>query len=379
MQAAQARFQAAFEHAPIGMALVRGDDGSIIEANDALVRDDRPPEESSAGAGSTRSTTRGARGAAPEVRLAATGALAISTTRRASCTARATSWTPRCGRRWSAGGTRATSILQVLDVSDRKRFEGQLRRLADHDALTGLYNRRRFATSSTGSSATPAATERRRGAGPRHRPLPVHQRQLRPRDRRRAARQVAALLRSRLRETDIIGRARRRRVRRDPPADPAADAERSRGAGRGRPRSRSIRPRRAQGPGDPSIGIRAIDPAPELTPESCSPRPRSRATWPRSAAVTAARSPAHGSASRALAGAELGRADPRRARARRLRPLRAADPRPRAATRRPLGAADPAARRGRRDHPARRVPGRRRALRPDQGDRSLGDRRARSG
>jgi diguanylate cyclase (GGDEF)-like protein len=32
----------------------------------------------------------------------------------------------------------------VLDISERKRFEGQLEYLADHDALSGLFNRRRF-------------------------------------------------------------------------------------------------------------------------------------------------------------------------------------------------------------------------------------------
>jgi len=35
-------------------------------------------------------------------------------------------------------------IVQLQDVSERKRFEGQLQHLADHDALTGLFNRRRF-------------------------------------------------------------------------------------------------------------------------------------------------------------------------------------------------------------------------------------------
>ena len=35
-------------------------------------------------------------------------------------------------------------IYQVQDISDRKRYESELQFLADHDALTGLFNRRRF-------------------------------------------------------------------------------------------------------------------------------------------------------------------------------------------------------------------------------------------
>jgi diguanylate cyclase (GGDEF)-like protein/PAS domain S-box-containing protein len=37
-----------------------------------------------------------------------------------------------------------SAIVQVLDISDRKTFEAQLQHQADHDVLTGLYNRRRF-------------------------------------------------------------------------------------------------------------------------------------------------------------------------------------------------------------------------------------------
>ncbi len=36
------------------------------------------------------------------------------------------------------------AIHQIMDISARKQFEGQLVYLADHDPLTGLFNRRRF-------------------------------------------------------------------------------------------------------------------------------------------------------------------------------------------------------------------------------------------
>lgn len=41
-------------------------------------------------------------------------------------------------------GRALTAILQFQGIDERKHLEGQLEHLADHDPLTGLYNRRRF-------------------------------------------------------------------------------------------------------------------------------------------------------------------------------------------------------------------------------------------
>jgi diguanylate cyclase (GGDEF)-like protein/PAS domain S-box-containing protein len=43
-----------------------------------------------------------------------------------------------------AGGAPTHFLAQVHDITERKRFEGQLQYLVDHDALTGMFNRRRF-------------------------------------------------------------------------------------------------------------------------------------------------------------------------------------------------------------------------------------------
>jgi diguanylate cyclase (GGDEF)-like protein/PAS domain S-box-containing protein len=143
LRAAQARFQAAFEHAPIGMALVSSKRPVVAQANAALCQmfgyDDL--------AGRTvRSLLH------PDDRVPAQRALDALRSGATRIIAGEFRYLHREGHVVHAE-VRATPvddgdggylIAQYVDVSDRKRFEGQLRRLADTDALTGLYNRRRF-------------------------------------------------------------------------------------------------------------------------------------------------------------------------------------------------------------------------------------------
>ena len=51
-------------------------------------------------------------------------------------------------------------MVNVVDISDRRRYLDRLAHLADHDVLTGLANRRRFETSSSGTSTAADATAR---------------------------------------------------------------------------------------------------------------------------------------------------------------------------------------------------------------------------
>ncbi|HEY6890340.1 MAG TPA: PAS domain S-box protein [Solirubrobacter sp.] len=143
LQSAQARFRAAFEHAPIGMALVSLEDVLIAQANAALSQ--MVGHEQLTGM-SIRELMH------PEDREPAQQALQALREGTAGVLAGEYRYVHREGHIVHAE-VRATPIgdddgryliVQFVDVSDRRRFEGQLRRLADTDALTGLYNRRRF-------------------------------------------------------------------------------------------------------------------------------------------------------------------------------------------------------------------------------------------
>jgi diguanylate cyclase (GGDEF)-like protein/PAS domain S-box-containing protein len=132
------RYRVAFDNAPIGMGLVRSD-GSWLQVNaafcrllgytepelmmltladltvpgDATVRADESQE--------TRSETRYLRADGTAIWVAASTTLVRGPDEKP-----------------------LYYVLQVEDIGDRKQTERELRRLADHDSLTGLLNRRGF-------------------------------------------------------------------------------------------------------------------------------------------------------------------------------------------------------------------------------------------
>ena len=84
-------------------------------------------------------------------------------------------------------GTVHGRVWSFHDVTDRERAQEALRHLADHDVLTGLYNRRRFEQELLRQvSQARALRDRGRGAALRPRRLQVRQRQPRPPRRRHA-------------------------------------------------------------------------------------------------------------------------------------------------------------------------------------------------
>jgi diguanylate cyclase (GGDEF)-like protein len=123
---ARERFTAAFENAPIGMAIARAADGTLTEVNPALcaitgrtreqlldtpLPDVYHPEQPASG--ERRHVRADGHAVWLQVNVAQLKGDEV--------------------------------VLQIQDISDRKRYESQLQFLADHDPLTGLFNRRRFA------------------------------------------------------------------------------------------------------------------------------------------------------------------------------------------------------------------------------------------
>jgi diguanylate cyclase (GGDEF)-like protein/PAS domain S-box-containing protein len=146
LQASERRFHSAFTHASIGMALLSFD-GSILQANAAL-QTLLGSEDARLRQGQFRDHVDEADRAALDAQLAHAGdegfdnfALELRCRHRDGDTV----WVAlHCSHFSEPGSATPCLILQVQDISARRRAEEGLQELAFNDTLTGLPNRRRF-------------------------------------------------------------------------------------------------------------------------------------------------------------------------------------------------------------------------------------------
>lgn len=137
LKASEERFRLAFEHAPIGVALLDAH-GRILQVNrafcamlgcDAAELTGRPLSHLALEAD-----------ALPDLAELATGGACVPLRHRSG----GTIWADLSCAAMHGQQGEAAYILQVQDVTDRKRYEEELVRLALVDSLTDLANRRRF-------------------------------------------------------------------------------------------------------------------------------------------------------------------------------------------------------------------------------------------
>ena len=147
---AEERFRRAFEDSGVGMALIGVGDGEadrFLEVNDALSKLTGYPSE--------RLLTMDLQALLhPDDRATATATSRRLATGKEDTAQNEQRLVDALGRSvWvllstslvrDEHGEATHGILQVQDLSERKRYEGQLQHLADHDPLTGVFNRRRF-------------------------------------------------------------------------------------------------------------------------------------------------------------------------------------------------------------------------------------------
>jgi len=143
---AEERFRTAFEEAPVGIA-VTGLDGRLIQVNRALCEitgHSREQLEATTLASITHPDDL-ERDVHEMGRLIANESTRYRAERRyLHAAGHPVSVDLSAAVIRNADGQAIHFLVQVHDMTERKRFEGQLQYLADHDALTGMFNRRRF-------------------------------------------------------------------------------------------------------------------------------------------------------------------------------------------------------------------------------------------
>jgi diguanylate cyclase (GGDEF)-like protein/PAS domain S-box-containing protein len=150
LREAEARFRSAFDQAGTGMALIGiegAEAGRFLQVNGELCRLTHYSEEELVGTLFSALVHRDdAAQSAVGLQQLLTGELAISIGEiRVIAADASVLWALATTSVVHHGdGTPSYRILQLQDITERKRFESQLHHLADHDPLTGVFNRARF-------------------------------------------------------------------------------------------------------------------------------------------------------------------------------------------------------------------------------------------